>query len=416
MDHLVQHIESLIFTSQSPITVGEIRNCLKDSFDTKFKKGPIEKALASLKEKYQEEHFSFELVEIAGGFQFLTKTSYHNTIGTYLKQKTKKRLSKAALETLSIIAYKQPVVKSEMEKIRGVSCDSAVQKLLEKELVSIVGRGDGPGKPLQYGTSAKFMDYFGLKNIEDLPQPKDFREPDNEIGEKAPIDEDTIERDHSTSDPAALRAKVEANLNKAAAEQKKRANEALMTDISVAVAISGIIVDGGDLANAVLLPPVIEENLDNTETATPEIEQNNISEEIVNKFIQSTPSDNNTDGIQISEDILEDDNQEETINKFIPTVPLNPSDNTDGVNTSEDILEDDNQEETINKFIPPAPVNPSTHTDDIDHIDEEQPEDNSQEHTAQEATVTDEIIEEENFSTKENSNDPNPTIDKKKKT
>jgi len=106
-----------------------------------------------------------------------------------LRQTTKKRLSRAAMETLSIIAYKQPVTKSEMEKIRGVSCDYAVQKLLEKELVDIKGRSDGPGKPLLYGTSEKFMDYFGLKNLGELPKPKDFKEPDSEIGEKAPIEE-----------------------------------------------------------------------------------------------------------------------------------------------------------------------------------------------------------------------------------
>ena len=108
MDHLAQHIESLIFTADSPIAFAEIRSCLQTSFDTKIKKAVIEKALAQLIEKYQQEDFSFELVAIAGGYQFLTKPAFHNTVGTYLKQTTKKRLSKAALETLSIIAYKQP--------------------------------------------------------------------------------------------------------------------------------------------------------------------------------------------------------------------------------------------------------------------------------------------------------------------
>ena len=107
----------------------------------------------------------------------------------FLRQTTRKRLSRSALETLSIVAYKQPVSKPELEKIRGVSCDYAIQKLLEKELVMIVGRSDGPGKPLLYATSAKFMDYFGLKSIEDLPQPKEFQEPDNTIGEMASDDE-----------------------------------------------------------------------------------------------------------------------------------------------------------------------------------------------------------------------------------
>ena len=190
MDHLAQHIESLIFTAESPISFAEIKACLQESFDIKFKKPALTKAIGQLIEKYQQEAFSFELVEIAGGYQFLTKATYHTTVGVYLKQTTKKRLSRAALETLSIIAYKQPVAKSEMEKIRGVSCDYSVHKLLEKELVAIVGRSEGPGKALLYGTSEKFMDYFGLKSITDLPKPKDFKEPDNEIGEKAPIDED----------------------------------------------------------------------------------------------------------------------------------------------------------------------------------------------------------------------------------
>ena len=189
MDQLTQHIESIVFVSESPISFKEIKNCLETTFETKFKKPALEKAIEELKVKYQEEQFSFEFLEIAGGFQFLTKPAFHNSIGTLLRQNNKRRLSKAALETLSIIAYKQPVVKSEMEKIRGVSCDYSVQKLLEKELVAIVGRSDAPGRPLLYGTSEKFMDYFGLKSLADMPKPKDFKDPDNEIGEQAPIDE-----------------------------------------------------------------------------------------------------------------------------------------------------------------------------------------------------------------------------------
>lgn len=200
MQYLAQHIESLIFSANTPITFKEIKSCMETTFESKFKKEEIEKALQEIKERYQQDEFSFEMIEIAEGFQFLTKGAYHQTVGTYLKETTKKRLSRAALETLSIIAYKQPVTKSDMEKIRGVSCDYSIQKLLEKELVSILGRADTPGKPLLYGTSEKFMDYFGLKNLKDLPQPKDFKEPDNQIGEKAPIEESvevkqTIEKD-----------------------------------------------------------------------------------------------------------------------------------------------------------------------------------------------------------------------------
>ena len=189
MEYLAQHIESLIFTTEHAISFKEIKDCLEETFETKFKKEDIEKAIDFLINKYQDEEFAFEIIEIAEGFQFLTKGAYHQTIGNYLKQTTKKRLSQAAIETLSIIAYKQPVSKGEMEKIRGVSCDYSVQKLLEKELVTILGRSEGPGRPLLYGTSEKFMDYFGIKNLTDLPKPKDFKVPENEIGEAAPIEE-----------------------------------------------------------------------------------------------------------------------------------------------------------------------------------------------------------------------------------
>ena len=192
MEQLAQHIEALIFATDSAITLEEIKKCLEATFETKFKKKVIEDALTQIIERYQQPDFSIEVVNISEGYQFLTKPAFHAGIATYLKQTTKKRLSKAALETMSIIAYKQPVTKSEMEKIRGVSCDYSVQKLLEKELVAIVGRSEGPGRPLLYGTSDKFMDYFGLKDLKDLPQPKDFKEPDSQIGEPAPIEE-TVE-------------------------------------------------------------------------------------------------------------------------------------------------------------------------------------------------------------------------------
>ncbi len=189
MEYLTQHIESLIFATEHAISLEEIKSCLEESFETKFSVQEIENAITFLKNRYHDEEFAFEIVEIAEGFQFLTKGAFHQTVGNYLKQTTKKRLSRAAIETLSIIAYKQPVSKSEMEKIRGVSCDYSVQKLLEKELVTILGRSEGPGRPLMYGTSEKFMDYFGIKSLKDLPKPKDFKIPENEIGEAAPIEE-----------------------------------------------------------------------------------------------------------------------------------------------------------------------------------------------------------------------------------
>ena len=186
MEFLTHQIEALIFTTEHPITVKEIKSVLDETFDTDFTEDDILARVETLRATYAQETFAFEIMGISGGFQFLTKPPYHAVIGTFLKQTTKKRLSQAALETLSIVAYKQPISKTEIEQIRGVSCDYAMQKLLEKELVAILGRSEAPGRPLLYGTSDRFMDYFGIKSLRDLPKLKDFKEVDNEIGEQTP--------------------------------------------------------------------------------------------------------------------------------------------------------------------------------------------------------------------------------------
>lgn len=151
-------------------------------FEADVPEEDVNSAIAIIQEKYTDEQFPFEVIKTGGGYQFLTKPAYQSSISILLKQQSKKRLSTSALETLSIIAYKQPVTKSEMEQIRGVNCDYSVQKLLEKELVEIKGKADSIGRPLLYGTSEKFMDYFGINDLKDLPTPKDFAQEDNEIG------------------------------------------------------------------------------------------------------------------------------------------------------------------------------------------------------------------------------------------
>ena len=148
---------------------------------------PDDQVLAAVKElrhKYQAEDFSFQIEFLGGGFQFMTKPAYQTSIGILLKQQSQKRLSTAQLETLSIIAYKQPITKGEIEQIRGVNSDYSVQKLLEKELIEIQGKSEAIGRPLIYGTSSRFMEYFGINSVGELPQPKDFSNPDNQIGEQ----------------------------------------------------------------------------------------------------------------------------------------------------------------------------------------------------------------------------------------
>jgi segregation and condensation protein B len=184
-----QHIEALIFASPQAISLGEIKSVLEEALQAEVPEKDVLKAIEEIKEQFQQEDFAFELVEIAGGWQFLTKGAYHNTVAVHLKQTTKKRLSQAALETLALIAYKQPVSRPELEEIRGVNCDYALQKLLEKELVTIAGRSQSPGRPLLYATSEKFMDYLGINSLADLPKPKDFKEVENSVGEMPPMEE-----------------------------------------------------------------------------------------------------------------------------------------------------------------------------------------------------------------------------------
>ncbi len=193
MENLALHIECLIFSANPSISYDDIKDALEESLGTTFTDTEISAQIDLLIQKYQKDTFSIEIMEISGGFRFMTKGAYHHTIGTYLKQNTNKKLSKSALESLAIIAYKQPVTKTEIESIRGVNSDYTIQKLLEKDLIEISGRSDGPGKPLLYSTTSKFMDYFGLKSIEDMPKPKEFEPIENQIGEPEPIDNEHLE-------------------------------------------------------------------------------------------------------------------------------------------------------------------------------------------------------------------------------
>lgn len=172
--NLINHIEALIFASEKPLTAIELTELVNNAFgflDDKVGIDQVETSIEGIKEKYASEFFPFELRESGGGLQFLTKKEYHQTIVQLNGDKFLKRLSTAALETLAIIAYKQPITKSEIEAIRGVNCDYSIQKLLEKELIVISGRNEQMvGKPLIYATSRHFMDYFGINSSDELPK------------------------------------------------------------------------------------------------------------------------------------------------------------------------------------------------------------------------------------------------------
>jgi segregation and condensation protein B len=174
---IIPHIEALIFASDKPLSTLELVDLINNALgfiEDKATLDQVESAIEAIREKYDSEFYAFEMKESGGGWQFLTKKEFHKTIAQLNADKYLKKLSTAALETLSIIAYKQPITKSEIENIRGVNCDYAVQKLLEKELVIIAGRKeDAVGKPLIYTTSKSFMDYFGINSADELPKIKE---------------------------------------------------------------------------------------------------------------------------------------------------------------------------------------------------------------------------------------------------
>jgi segregation and condensation protein B len=191
---IIPHIEALIFASDKPLAINELVETLNNAMgfiEDRATPEQIEAAVNAVKEKYDSEFYAFGLVESGGGWQFLTKQEYHKTIAQLNGDKFLKKLSAASIETLSIIAYKQPVTKSEIELIRGVNCDYAVQKLLEKELIVISGRKeDAVGKPLIYSTSKNFMDYFGINSADDLPKIKEIL--NQEIIEATKIEREEI--------------------------------------------------------------------------------------------------------------------------------------------------------------------------------------------------------------------------------
>jgi len=175
IEQLMPHVEALIFASERPITQIEITEMVGQATEESVEAERIATCIDAIREKYDAEYYPFQLKEAGGGYQFLTKKAFHKTVLQLNGDKHIKKLSAAAMETLSIIAYKQPITKAEIEFIRGVSADYSIQKLLEKDLIVIAGRNEEMvGKPLVYTTSKHFMDYLGINSPAELPQLKDI--------------------------------------------------------------------------------------------------------------------------------------------------------------------------------------------------------------------------------------------------
>jgi segregation and condensation protein B len=178
MEDLKNIIESLLFVAENPLTVDQIKQIVTLP-DSKM----IRQTLNEIKQDYEGRQGAFSLHEVAGGYQFRTRPEYVPWIKRFLQPKPT-RLSKAALETLAIIAYKQPVIRSDVEQLRGVDCGGVLRMLLERKLIRVLGRKEIPGRPLIYATTKEFLQVFDLKNLKDLPTPKEIealaQEPDLE--------------------------------------------------------------------------------------------------------------------------------------------------------------------------------------------------------------------------------------------
>ncbi len=174
-------LEAILFAGEAPIFVSKIQELLSDVTPKE-----ISQLIESLNEQYRSSGRSFEIRQIAGGYQMFTLPEFSPYIEKLYQAKQKSRLSQRALETMAIIAYKQPITKHEIEEIRGVNVDGVIKTLLSRNLITISGRAKAPGGPFLYTTTSKFLDYFGLNTLSDLPKLK-------EIDELVDVDEEGIE-------------------------------------------------------------------------------------------------------------------------------------------------------------------------------------------------------------------------------
>ena len=162
-------IEALLFASEAPLTAAELAR-VDESLDEER----VEELVAELKLEYETEARAFGIYEIAGGYQVLTRPEYAPVLERFETVPVSSRLSAPALETLAIVAYRQPVGRAEIEEIRGVGAGGVLRTLQERGLVEVVGRGEGLGRPLLYGTTRHFLEHFGFRSLEDLPRPDDL--------------------------------------------------------------------------------------------------------------------------------------------------------------------------------------------------------------------------------------------------
>lgn len=373
LSQIIPHIESLIFAADRPLPLLEILDLLNNALaflEDRASLEQVETALDAIKEKYSSEFYPFEVRESGGGYQFLTKKEYYQTVAQLNGEKFLKRLSTAALETLAIVAYKQPISKGEIEHIRGVSTDYSIQKLLEKELIVISGRSETlPGKPLLYSTSKAFMDYFGLNSPKDLPKLK-------EVFEDESIQPTLVSLDGNTESP-------DDSLNMVVSETGELVERDLLHDNSSATGLNG---HHADLQEEI---PVVDEDLPVKDLEDTE-ENEPAASAVIPVVVEDIPTvdeeqgettedkeDNEEDSQNTGEDntsVADDDNvvaTEDEIAAFLAAAAdLGPKDEEDEEDEDEEDFEDDEDDEDEDG---------DEEDDDDDDFDEDEDDEDSDE-------------------------------------
>ena len=166
-------LEALLLSTHHPLTAGRLAELL-DFDSTK----PVRKAIKALNDQYESGGRAFRIEQVAGGYQILTLPEFGDALKKLHQKEADAKLTKAALETLAIVAYKQPILRADVEAIRGCACGETIRSLMEKHLVKIAGRAEEPGRPILYGTTKRFLELFGLNNLRDLPQPEGAKKPE----------------------------------------------------------------------------------------------------------------------------------------------------------------------------------------------------------------------------------------------
>ena len=170
-------IEALIFASNEPLSASKIRKVIIDNEQhIEISEETVDEFIQLLNQRYEESGCSFRIERIGGGYTFLTQKKYHYWLSVFQHENAYRKLSQSATETLAIVAYRQPITKPEVDQIRGVDSGYILRQLMEKALIEVAGRGDGPGKPLVYKTSRHFLRHFGLNSVQDLPKPREIEE------------------------------------------------------------------------------------------------------------------------------------------------------------------------------------------------------------------------------------------------